>query len=170
MNRSSKLKLLAIAWPWLLATQAIAHGSSTHEAANSEEIIETAFGRTGNAAAATRKVEVIMSDQLRFEPAQISVRQGETVALIVKNKGNMLHELVLGTQEGLQEHAAMMKKFPHMEHDEPFIAHVPPGKTAHIIWQFDQAGTVHFGCLIPGHYEGGMAGAIAVESIRKETP
>ena len=36
----------------------------------------------------------------------------------------MLHEFVLGTKKELDEHAALMLKFPNMEHDEPYMAHV----------------------------------------------
>jgi len=37
-------------------------------------------------------------------------------------------------------------------------------KTGEVVWQFTQAGTVHFACLHPGHYEAGMKGAVAVGS------
>ncbi|MFM2005202.1 MAG: hypothetical protein RLZZ09_857, partial [Pseudomonadota bacterium] len=30
------------------------------------------------------------------------------------------------------------------------------------IWQFTKAGTVNFACLMPGHYEAGMKGAVKV--------
>ena len=55
-----------------------------------------------------------------------------------------------------------MKKFPEMEHDEPYMAHVKPGKTETIVWQFSKAGDFNFGCLIPGHFEAGMIGKVAV--------
>ena len=40
------------------------------------------------------------------------------------------------------KHAALMLKFPDMEHDEPYMAHVPPGKTGEIVWTFNRAGRV----------------------------
>jgi len=49
-----------------------------------------------------------------------------------------------------------------LEHDEPFMAHVAPGKTKTILWQFTREGEFHFGCLIPGHFEQGMVGRIRV--------
>ena len=103
-----------------------------------------------------------MSDTMRFMPAEISVRQGETVKFIVKNSGKILHEFVLGSMKALQDHAALMKKFPEMEHDEPYMAHVKPGKTETIVWQFTQAGDFNFGCLVTGHFEAGMIGKVAV--------
>ena len=55
-----------------------------------------------------------------------------------------------------------MLKFPTMEHDEPYMAHVPPGKTGAIIWTFSKAGEFDFACLIAGHYQAGMVGKINV--------
>lgn len=54
-------------------------------------------GEPGKATQATRTVEVDMTDNMRFTPAEISVRQGETVRFVVKNSGAVKHELVLGT-------------------------------------------------------------------------
>lgn len=123
---------------------------------------ELPFGRAGDPARATRTVTVVMSDAMRFDPATILVRQGETVRFVVKNSGRALHEMVLGTSEGLAEHAELMKKYPGMEHDEPHMLHVAPGKTGEMVWQFTRAGEFRYGCLIPGHYEAGMAGKVEV--------
>ena len=55
-----------------------------------------------------------------------------------------------------------MRKFPEMEHDEPYMAHVAAGKRGQIVWQFNRAGDFEFACLIPGHFEAGMRGTIKV--------
>ncbi len=99
---------------------------------------------------------------MRYTPSDIQVRQGETVRFIVKNKGQMKHELSLGTPEELLEHLEQMKKFPGMEHDEPGKVTLAPGKQGELVWQFTRKGTVNFACLIPGHFEGGMKGAVNV--------
>ena len=62
----------------------------------------------------------------------------------------MLHELVLGTADELKKHAELMKKFPGMEHDEPHMTHVKPGRTGEIVWQFTQAGRVPVRLPDPG--------------------
>ena len=62
------------------------------------------------------------------------------------------------------KHAELMVKFPNMEHDEPYMAHVPPGQTRDIVWTFNRAGTFEFACLIAGHYGAGMKGSITVEN------
>ncbi len=103
-----------------------------------------------------------MSDSMRFTPDRIEVKQGETVRLLLKNEGKLLHEFVLGTKKELDEHAALMVKFPNMEHDEPYMAHVPPGKRGQIVWTFNRAGEFDFACLIAGHYQAGMVGKVKV--------
>jgi uncharacterized cupredoxin-like copper-binding protein len=47
------------------------------------------------------------------------------------------------------------------------MAHVPPGKTGEIVWTFNRAGEFEFACLIAGHYQGGMVGAIMVTPAGK---
>ena len=64
----------------------------------------------------------------------------------------------------LDEHAALMLRFPDMQHDEPWMAHVPPGKTGQIVWNFNRAGEFAFACLISGHYQAGMVGKITVSA------
>jgi uncharacterized cupredoxin-like copper-binding protein len=122
----------------------------------------TPFGRAGDAKKATRTVEVDMSDRMRFAPAQLTVRQGETVRFRVRNSGKVMHEMVLGTMDELKKHAEMMRKHPGMEHDEPYMVHVAPGKIQTMAWQFTRAGEFHYGCLVPGHFEAGMVGKLKV--------
>ena len=62
-----------------------------------------AFGREGDPAKATRTIRVDMADTMRFTPADITVKRGETVKLVATNKGKVLHEMVLGTTRGAQE-------------------------------------------------------------------
>lgn len=50
-----------------------------------------------------------------------------------------------------------------LAHDEPYMVHVAPGKAGEIGWRFDKAGTFHFGCLVPGHFEAGMVGKVTVQ-------
>jgi uncharacterized cupredoxin-like copper-binding protein len=144
--------------------QAWAHGDAKHAPAKKKAISteEKAFGREGDPQKASRTVNVDMSDKMRFSPETITVKQGETIKFVVKNSGKIMHEFVLGTMKELKEHADMMKKHPGMEHDEPYMAHVAPGKTETITWQFTKPGTFNFGCLIAGHFEAGMIGKLTV--------
>ena len=119
---------------------------------------ETPFGRAADPRKAKRTVRVEMTDQMRFHPAEITVRRGEIVRFVPVNKGQVMHEMVLGTMDELKKHAEMMKKHPTMEHDEPHMAHVAPGKSGEMGWQFTRAGEFFYGCLIPGHFDAGMIG------------
>ena len=120
------------------------------------------WGIAGDARAVNRTVEIRMSDTMRFTPNRIEVKQGETIRFVHKNDGKIVHEFVIGTKKELEEHAALMQKFPNMEHDEPYMAHVAPGKTGEVIWMFNRAGDFEFACLIPGHYQAGMVGKVKV--------
>jgi uncharacterized cupredoxin-like copper-binding protein len=123
---------------------------------------EHEFGKAGDPKKVSRTITFQMTDNMRFNPAQITVRQGETIRFIAKNDGKIMHELVFGTMKHLKEHSGQMKKFPGMEHDEPYMAHVAPGKSEEIIWQFTKAGTFDFACLIAGHFDAGMMGKVTV--------
>lgn len=126
-----------------------------------------AIGKPGVAAKATLIVQVDMADNMRFTPANISVKQGETVRFVIKNSGQVKHELVLGTEKELKEHYEVMKKNPEMEHDDPNMVTLAPGKSGEVVWQFTKAGKVDFACLQPGHYDAGMKGAVSVSKTGK---
>ena len=115
-----------------------------------------------------RTVRFTMADTMRFTPDKLVVRQGETLRLVIRNQGAMLHEFVLGTPQALDAHAALMLKFPTMEHSEPYMAHVGPGQTGEILWTFNRAGDFGFACLIAGHYQAGMVGKISVRAAAAE--
>jgi uncharacterized cupredoxin-like copper-binding protein len=123
---------------------------------------EKSFGREGDPRKVTRTIKVDMSDKMRFSPDTLELKRGDIVRFEAKNSGKLMHEMVLGTMKELKEHAELMKKHPGMEHDEPYMAHVAPGKTERIVWQFTKAGEFYYGCLIPGHFEAGMVGKIVV--------
>ena len=128
-----------------------------------------AIGKPGKATNAKRTVKVEMLDTMRFKPQSITVKQGETIKFIVKNSGKVKHEMVLGTEKELKEHAEAMKKNPEMEHDDANQITVQPGKSGEIIWQFTKAGKVNFACLQPGHYDAGMAGTVTVNKAKGHT-
>lgn len=158
-----KKMLLAFAVFAFAPLAAFAHGDA-HKSPRKQPMVETDFGRTGDSRKVTRTVKVDMADTMRFTPAELEIKRGDTVKFVIRNSGKTMHEMVLGSMQELKEHAEMMKKHPGMEHDEPYMAHVEPGKTQEIVWQFTKAGEFHYGCLIPGHFEAGMVGRIKVVS------
>jgi uncharacterized cupredoxin-like copper-binding protein len=137
-----------------VATQVLAAGS--HEGAQDN------VGEPGERAHVTRTIKIDMSDNMRFNPARLSIKQGETIRFVVQNSGKIKHEMVLGTPEELKEHYAMMMKMPGMEHADANKVSVDPGQTGEIVWRFSKTGKVDFACLQPGHYDAGMKGLVTV--------
>jgi uncharacterized cupredoxin-like copper-binding protein len=169
---------LALAALLVSAGEAQAHGNQAHPAKpaavkkeQKDWGIAGDFKAAKTAKTAIRTVEFTMTDNMRFTPNTLQVKQGETLRLVIKNEGKQLHEFVLGTAKELEEHAALMVKFPNMEHDEPYMAHVPPGKSGQIVWTFNRAGEFDFACLIAGHYAAGMVGKVTVvKATKTKTP
>ena len=163
-RRFQQLLALAPLAAWLVHRPASAHGEKHERGAAAAPVVkeQKPWGIAAETREAKRSIEIRMSDNMRFTPSHIDVREGETLRLRAVNRGKMLHEIVIGTPEELQAHAEMMKKHPGMEHDEPYMAHVPPGKQGDIVWTFNRAGDFEFACLIAGHFEAGMRGTIRV--------
>lgn len=126
---------------------------------------ETAFGKAADPAKAKRTVRVEMADTMKFSPSEITVKRGESIRFIATNKGQVPHEMVLGTRKELEEHAEAMRRNASMDHHDgaPNMVHVAPGGRGEIGWQFTRAGEFHFGCLVPGHFEAGMVGKVRVK-------
>lgn len=120
-------------------------------------------GEPGDPKKVSRAVQVVMSDDMKFMPATVNVKRGETIKFVLRNAGQTKHEIVIGSMAELKERADMMRKMPAMEHDEPNQVALDPGKSGELVWQFTKAGTVDFACLQPGHFETGMIGAVLVK-------
>ncbi len=142
----------------------MAHGDDDGNASGAakQDAHASALGKPGDATKVSRTVAISMSDSMRFNPASVSAKKGETIRFVLKNDGKLKHEMVLGSIAELKEHAALMAKFPQMEHADPNQASVEPGKTGELIWQFTKAGTFDFACLQAGHYDAGMKGQVVV--------
>ncbi|MCW0209202.1 MAG: cupredoxin family protein [Achromobacter sp.] len=142
-----------------------AHAAGGHgdHAGHAAPAASAPIGKPGDPARVTRSIDVDMTDAMRFTPARIEVKAGETVRLNVRNSGRIRHELVLGTDADLKAHYDMMMKDPGMRHEEANAVSLEGGGSGQIVWRFDKAGTVSFGCLEPGHYTAGMKGAVSVQ-------
>ena len=163
MNHSLTLKLIAACVLVYCPIASFAHENMPHKAKTAAAVKEQKdWGIAGDAKAVQRTIALSMGDSMRFTPDVLSVKQGETVRFVVQNQGKQLHELVIGTKKELDAHAALMVKFPNMEHDEPYMAHVSAGKSQDLVWTFNRAGDFEFACLIAGHYQAGMVGKITV--------
>jgi len=153
------MKIFFAAWTtavFLASSPVAAHDDAHHSA-------DDAYGKPGDPAKVSRTIVIDMTDKMRFTPASITVKKGDTVRFTVKNSGQLKHEMVIGSAKQLREHAALMKKFPEMEHEDPNQVSLDSGTSGDMVWQFTKAGTFDFACLQPGHFEAGMRGKIVVK-------
>lgn len=140
------------------------------------------IGEPGDAAQATRTIEVKMFDNF-YEPESISVKEGETVRFVVRNEGEFVHEfniatgqmhaahqaeMMMMTEHGVLEAdrinweaaKAMQASMGHGMHDDANSVLLEPGKTAEIVWKFPKHADLEFACNVPGHYDAGMMGKV----------
>ena len=140
------------------------------------------IGEKGDIKDVTKVINVKMFDNY-YEPNEITVEKGETVKFIVKNMGELVHELNIATKEmhikhqpemaKMVEHEILladridknkMKEMAKMDHS---MAHkhdnsvlLEPNDTGEIIWKFSTTAKLEIACNVPGHYEAGMIAKI----------
>jgi uncharacterized cupredoxin-like copper-binding protein len=127
---------------------------------------ETAYGRPGDPANGGRVIQVVMKETdsgMAFAPNRLVVRQGEQVQFVLRNGGELEHELVIGTVEANREHAETMAAHLDMAHEDPNAKRLGSRTSGVLRCQFTQAGTFEYACLIRGHREAGMVGTVVVE-------
>ena len=165
MKRRNAIQIAALSAATSAIPLAFAHGDKDHSKnAASTKKEQKDWGIAGEAKDARRTVIVKMTDNMRFTPDKLDIKLGETVRFQAVNDGKVMHEFVIGTKKNNGEHAEFMMKFPNMEHDEPYMAHVKPGQKGEIVWQFNRAGLFEVACLIAGHYQAGMVGTLTVKA------
>lgn len=157
INAIVALALAAGSWS-AAAHDGVVHGGKAAPVKKEQK----AWGIAGDMKEVNRTIEIVMGDNMRFTPDLIQVRRGDVVRMVVKNGGQLFHEIVIGTKRELDEHAALMVKFPNMEHEEPYMSHVKAGNEGEIVWKFNRLGEFDFACLMAGHYQAGMVGKIKV--------
>jgi uncharacterized cupredoxin-like copper-binding protein len=158
------------AWQWLQSHPEWAASGHTHgdDHAHADEPPHDDHAPSAGPTAlvVSRSIEVRMDDQMRFTPSRIDVRPGETIRFVVHNAGKTAHEMVLGSDDEIREHAqAMQQGQPHGDghsHGSGAAITVPAGHKGELVVRFDQATTLQMACLIPGHYEAGMRGTVKV--------
>tara|TARA_A100001011_G_scaffold100885_1_gene106258 strand:- start:5326 stop:5826 length:501 start_codon:yes stop_codon:yes gene_type:complete len=140
------------------------------------------IGEKGDIKDVTKVITVKMFDNY-YEPNEIVIKKDETVKFIVKNMGELVHELNIATKEmhikhqpemaKMVEHEILladridknkMKKMAKMDHA---MAHkhaksvlLEPNKSGEIIWKFSTSAKLEIACNVPGHYETGMIAKI----------
>jgi uncharacterized cupredoxin-like copper-binding protein len=125
------------------------------------------FGAPGKPAEVDRTIRVKASD-ISFDPPAVEVKAGETVRFIVTNASEVEHEFTLGDAKTQEEHRAEMAGMTgdisaiHLDRHDANAVLLKGGETREIVWRFAEAGQIEFACNVPGHYESGMKGTIAI--------
>ena len=125
---------------------------------------EFTFGEPGDPASADRVIEIVTTNDLVFNPADVTVTAGETIKFRIVNDGTIIHDFTLGDEATQEEHEQEMAEMGGMAHDQANAIAVGAGETQELTWTFTGPGTVLIGCHQPGHYDGGMKGQITVEA------
>ncbi len=123
----------------------------------------TGSSPTAGAGGAVRQIQVTMTDDMRFQPAQMQVNAGETVEFVVRNDGTIRHEFFLGGEDEQSSHEMEMRETGGMQHDEANGIGVEPGQSKTLRHTFTVAGSLIAGCHETGHYAAGMKAEISVE-------
>jgi len=133
------------------------HGVGHHEGGKGGHHGASVAGKSGQEGDVDRVVKVEANDAMRFVHEPFNIKNGETIKFVIANKGAVPHEFSIGTKAEHMEHGQMMMENPNMHHGPAGNAiTVAPGKTATLIWAFEEARDVQAACNIPGHYQAGM--------------
>jgi uncharacterized cupredoxin-like copper-binding protein len=120
----------------------------------------------------SRSIEVTLLDSMKFTPNNIQVNAGETIRFILRNKGKLAHEMVLGNAQDIALHAKEMQAMAaggntNHQHQHggsgAMAVSVPAGEVREWVIKFDQAIELEIACLVAGHYEAGMKGQLRVQ-------
>ena len=95
----------------------------------------------------------------KFQPDRIEVKAGSRITFIVHNDDPIAHEFLIGDEKVQDGHEFGTEAHHGARDGEVSLA---PGETATTSYTFSEAGTLIFGCHLPGHYAYGMKGIIEV--------
>jgi uncharacterized cupredoxin-like copper-binding protein len=156
--RLSRLALLPAA-----ALLIAACGSGTGSTTTPSSAASASPTSGASAPAEATRIEVQLTDELKIEPAEMTVPAGVPVTFVVTNTGAIDHEFFLGDEAAQAEHEQEMQA-GGMAHDEEMGIGVDPGQTKELTVTFPEAGSILAGCHVAGHYAGGMKASVEIGS------
>ena len=151
-----RLRHLALAPALVLVIAACSGGGATPSPSAAASSLPAA-----SASPASQTIEVKLTDALRMEPAEMTVKAGQPVTFMVTNTGAIDHEFYLGDEAAQTEQEEMMQS-GEMAHDTPEGTSLKPGETKELTYTFVETGQTLAGCHFAGHYTGGMKATITV--------
>lgn len=153
-----KSRYLALAPALLLTIAACSSGASTP----SPSAAAATPSAVASPSAAVQRIEVKLTDALRMEPADMTVKADQPVTFVVTNTGAIQHEFFVGDQGAQDDHEMAMASMAPMGMDEPDGIVVKPGETMELTHTFSTPGAFQAGCHETGHYTAGMKATITV--------
>ena len=106
-----------------------------------------------------RRTVTLRLHHSRFSVSTLHVRPGTTVRFVVHNADPIAHELIVGDQAVQDRHEKGTEAHHGARDGEVSVA---AGETAETSYTFTTPGRLLFGCHLPGHWDYGMRGSIAV--------
>ena len=164
MKRNLTTSLLGLLIYMVLQGNVWSHSEEHIKEVPAHDPLRTEFGEFNPAMKPERMIRVVMTGDMKFVPEILHFRKDEIVKFVFTNKGELIHEFVMGSSKELERHVKLMTTKPTMEHEEPHMIHLDSGDTGSLTWKFSQNGEFTFACLIPGHFEAGMHGKIIVRN------
>ena len=75
-----------------------------------------------------------------FKPNFLKFEIGQTVKINLINKGELQHEFVMDTEDGILKHKIEMENMPDMDHKDPNSLRLNPNEKGEILWTFSNSG------------------------------
>jgi uncharacterized cupredoxin-like copper-binding protein len=121
-------------------------------------IAALASSASGTIPLRTRTVEITIRHS-KFSISHLDVQRGERVRFVVSNDDPIDHELIVGPMPVQLRHESGREAHHGARDGE---VSVPLFRTASTAYTFREPGEVWFACHLPGHWNYGMQGTIAV--------
>ena len=126
--------------------------------------VAAACGGDDDSDGSAQEVRLTMSDQLRFEPAEVRVKAGEPVLLALDNsKASALHDFTIDEMPVMDVDDGMGAEHEMGESMAALHMAMDPGKKGEMRFTPMEPGEYEFYCSVTGHAEGGMKGKLIVE-------
>jgi uncharacterized cupredoxin-like copper-binding protein len=128
-----------------------------------------------SAGAGETEITLVMGqpNEFAFAPAEIMLKNGSTIKLIVKNVGQVKHELMSDLFQWIRDVKIEIEGVAEFEVPSIYEIEVEPGKEVivefkldvveHILEEKGGKAEFEFGCFIKDHYKAGMKGTFVVE-------
>lgn len=104
-------------------------------------------------------LDVKMTDELVYEPGEITVARGAELTITAQNESshNAKHDLVIIS--GVFSELVDAKNAPVVAQ----MGLIPAGESESLVVTFDKPGEYQFFCTVQGHFVAGMHGTITVD-------